>query len=157
MKNFFSALFFCVLFFTATFAQKAEKIDEFPTLACDDYLSRMDGVLFQAQRNPSATIYVFIYEGKENTYDPYRKTTKFILPTRGSAKARIASIKVYAKYRKVSVENFKFIEAGFREESSAEFRLVPKDAEPPKPSPILEKMKYRKGKAKGYRTDCCRI
>jgi len=155
MKTFFLILFFSILFSVTTFAQKAEYLDEFVDVYCDDYLGRMDRILFQAQNNPSATIYVFLYDGKENIYNPRKRKRESLLPNRGSIKAKIDSMKKYAEYRKVSLENFKFIEAGFREKSAVEVWFVPKDVEPPKPMPTLDKMKYRKGKAKGFCVSCC--
>ncbi|HQU84444.1 MAG TPA: hypothetical protein PKY59_15005, partial [Pyrinomonadaceae bacterium] len=74
----------------------------------------------------------------------------------GSAKAKIESMKKYiSNVKKLSLENFSFIEAGFRENSTIVFWNVPKGAEPPKPTPTLKKMKYRKGKAKGFCLYCC--
>ena len=155
MKIFFSILFFCILFSATTFAQTAEILDEFSNLACDEYLGRMDWILFETRKDSSANIYVFVYEGKETKYNFRTDKIDFVFPTRGSAKAKIASMKTYAAYRKVSVEKFKFIEAGFREKSTVEIWFVPKGAEPPTPTPTLEKMKYRKGKAKGFCVSCC--
>lgn len=155
MKVVFSALLFCILFCVSVSAQEAEKLDEFSNTPCEDYLARMDAVLVHAQGDPSATVYVFIYEGKENIYNERKKKMEIMFPARGSAKAKIASMKKYLEYRKFPVERFKFIEAGFRENSTVELWLVPNAVEPPEPSPTLETMKYRKGKAIGFCVSCC--
>ncbi|CAN5844012.1 hypothetical protein BH20ACI4_BH20ACI4_18680 [soil metagenome] len=157
MKILFSALLFCLLFCVSAFAQEAEKIDEFSNIPCDDYLARVDAAIYQAHNNPTSIVYVFIYEGKEYIYNWRKKKTEYVLPANGSAKAKIASMKEYFSTKKVLVKNIKFIEAGFRENSTVEFWLVPNGVEPPKPVPTLETMKYRKGKAKGFCIDCCGI
>lgn len=157
MKVLFSALLFCIFFCVSTFAQEAEKIDEFSNLSCDEYLARVDGALVQAHNNPSSMIYVFIYEGKENIYNWRKKKTESVYPARGSAKAKIASIKKYLLTKKILIKNIMFVEAGFRENLTVEFWLVPDGIVPPKSAPTLETMKYRKGKPTGFCIDCCGI
>lgn len=155
MKKFYLIFTIYLLFCIPAFAQKAEKLDEFSNLSCDEYLMRMDNALVRAHENPSATVYVYIYDGKENIYNPRKMKMEMVLPARGSAKAKIASMKKYLLTKKILIKNIKFVEAGFREDSTVEFWLVPNGAEPPKPAPTLEKMKYRKGKPTGFCTDCC--
>ena len=142
-----------MIFCSSVFAQSAVKLDEFSAVNCDDYLARMDNVISEAQKNPTAKVHVFFYEGSSRTY--YGKKEK-ALPVRGSVKAKTASMKKYIALRRgFSTDRFVFVEAGFREEELTQFWLVPKGIESPKPAPTLKKMKYRKGKAYGFCTECC--
>lgn len=156
-QKFLLTIIFC-LFSAAVFAQTDEgrKIDEFADIPCDGYLARMDAVLVTAQNNPSSTVYVLIYEGKELKYNSRKKKKELVLPTFGSAEAKIRSIKKYFfSFRKFKGKNFTFVKGGFRESSGVEIWLVPAGGIPPKATPTIKKMKYRKGKATGFCTDCC--
>ena len=155
MKIILTALLFCVLFCFSVFSQDAQKVDEFGSIQCDDYLARMDNMIIQAKNNVNSRIYVLIYEGKETNYNYRKNKDELVFPTFGSAKAKINSIKKLLKQHKYFDDRFLFVEAGFREEYSVEIWLVPDGANPPEPSPTLKKMKYRKGKARGFCTSCC--
>ena len=158
-QRFLLAVIFCLL--TANvFAQteRAQKLDEFRGIFCDEYLARVDAVTIAQMNNPNAMIYVFIYEGKESR-DVY-KNGKFAgrkssLPVYGSAKAKIASMKKYLKTRRMPLENYVFANGGFREQSEVEIWLVPPGAEAPQPTPTVQKVRYRKGKPLGFCVDCC--
>ncbi len=134
---------------------EAEKIDEFEQEPCDYYLLKMDLAIDKAYRNPASTIYVLIYEGRERKYNARKNKTESVLPSVGSAAAKISSIKKYLKLRKFSVDRFAFVKAGFRENLTVEIWFVPTGASPPIPTPTLKSMKRRKGKALGFCTDCC--
>ena len=155
MKITFLALLFTIIFCVSVFSQEAEKVDEFGRISCDDYLARMDNAINEATNHPNSTVYILIYEGKETRYNSRKKKDELVLPTIGSARAKIDSIKEYLSRRKISAENFSFVEAGFREEPAVEIWLVPKESLPPKPTPTIDKMKYRGGKARGFCTWCC--
>ena len=157
MKKHFLSFLLLLLFAVCVSAQTDEvrQIDEFGRIYCDDYLARMDNAIITAKENPSSTVYILIYEGKEMRYNNRTKKDELMLPIFGSAKAKIDSIKKYLARRKFPLEQFSFIEAGFREESAVEIWLVPKGAVPPKSTPELKEMKYRKGKAVGFCTWCC--
>ncbi|MDQ3800447.1 MAG: hypothetical protein M3384_13445 [Acidobacteriota bacterium] len=156
MKTIFSTLIFCFLLSASAFAQEAaQKFDEFTVLPCDEYMGRMDTYLVHARDNPSLQIYVLIYEGKEPVYNARERKAEMKPPVFGSAEAKIRSIKKYMSYRKLPINRFSFVKAGFRENAAVEIWTVPNGATPPKPTPTLMKMKYRKGKPKGFCTDCC--
>ncbi len=155
MKTIFLASFFCILFCVSAYSQEAKKIDEFENINCEDYLSRMDSAINEAHNNPSSTIYVLIYEGKELKYNSRKNKTELVFPNFGSAKAKIRSIKKYLLLRNFPAERFMFVKAGFRKNSTVEIWLVSAGAMPPKSAPTLMKMKYRKGKATGFCTWCC--
>jgi hypothetical protein len=154
MKEFLAFLF-CCLFCVSAFSQSADKLDEFVNIPCDDYLGRMDAAMNKASENPSSTVYVLIYEGKEFRYNNRKKKTELVFPGFGSAKAKISSMKRYISLRSFPVERFKFVKAGFRENSTVEMWLVPSGGNQPKSTPTLTKMKYRKGKATGFCWWCC--
>ncbi|HEX8638728.1 MAG TPA: hypothetical protein VF692_11735 [Pyrinomonadaceae bacterium] len=155
MKIIIFASLFCLLFCVSAFSQESQKIDEFENLPCDEYLGRIDFFISEARKNPSSTIYVLVYEGKVLKYNANKNRTESVFPTVGSAKAKISSIKKRLEFREVEAERFRFVKAGFRENSTVEIWLVPDVATPPKATPTLTKMKYRKGKAFGFCLECC--
>jgi hypothetical protein len=157
MKAIFSALLFCLLFSISAFSQEAQKFDEFEAISCDDYLGRMDAAIVQARNNPSATVYVLIYEGKEWMYNRRKNKSELVFPAYGLTDAKIRSIKKYLSIRKLTVKRFSFVKAGFRDEMTVEVWIVPNGAAPPKPTPTVTKMRYRKGVPRGFCTDCCGI
>lgn len=133
----------------------AEKIDEFSNLACDHYLARMDAAIAEARANPSSEMIVIVYEGSEFKYNERTGKPELVLPVRGSGQANIRSMRSWISHREMSLAQFSFIEGGFREQATVEIWRVPPGSESPKPTPKVEKMKYRQGKARGYCTDCC--
>ncbi|HEX2640652.1 MAG TPA: hypothetical protein VHL50_08780 [Pyrinomonadaceae bacterium] len=139
-------------------ASRAEQIDAFGNIPCDEYLARAERMMTEQANNPDAQIYVFVYEGKEKR--AAYKNGKFagstyVLPSPGLAKARIESMRKLLKSYKRPLENYVFVNGGFREEFTVEIWLVPAGAEPPKAAPSLEKMNYRKGRAYGFCLSCC--
>lgn len=132
--------------YSCVFAQEAQKIDDFENLICDDYLTRMHRVIDEIDDVSNSKIYFLVYEGKEFGF----------YPRQGLAKAKIESIKeLITKVRQMTLDKFIFVNAGFRENAKTEIWLVPTGATPPKPTPTVKKMKYRKGRAKGYCVVCC--
>jgi len=155
MKTIFLTFLFCILFCFSAFSQEAEQIDSFGDgITCEDYLARMDAVINQAHNNLSSNIFVLIYEGKQLKYNRKNKT-ELIFPHYGLANAKIRSVKEYLSLRNAPAERFVFVKAGFREEFMVEIWLVPAGAIPPKSTPTLTKMRYRKGKAVGFCIGCC--
>jgi hypothetical protein len=154
MKAMFPALLFGLLFSVSAFSQQAQLFDNFETINCDDYLGRISNVMVAARNNPSMTVYVLIYEGRVRFYDQEDKTESG-LPVFGEADAKIRSMKKYLSIKKFPARRFLFIKGGFREYEAVEFWTVPNGAAPPKPTPTVAKMKYRKGKTYGLCTSCC--
>lgn len=140
--------------FSCGFAQDRVVFDEWESLQCDDYLARMENIVATARSDWSSKIYVIAYEGREMQYNSKGKY-ELMLPQYGSAKAKIKSMKEYLKFYNKSSENFVFIEGGFKEKAKIEIFIVPNGAIPPKPTPTLTKMKYRKGKPRGFCLYCC--
>ena len=129
--------------------------DSFEDLDCDNYLGRMDNAFVAARDNPSTGFYVLIYEGKEWAYNRRKNKTELAFPTYGTAEAKIRSIKKYMSIKKLPVSRISFVKAGFRENALVEIWTVPSGAAPPKPTPTLTKMRYRKGKPRWFCTGCC--
>lgn len=147
---------FILITLSSIFAQEAQKIDEFSHLMCDDYLGRISYIRQVADENPSSKLYVLIYEGRETQYNSRKRKYEVAFPNYGSAKAKIASIKLFLEKNKFTRNSqFVFIEAGFRNDLTVEAWLVPNGATSPKSTPTLKKMKYRKGKPKGFCLGCC--
>ncbi len=113
------------------------KVDNINSFICDDLKARVYNFATEIINVKYAKGYIIVYEGKFDNN----------LPRKGEANSRIELIKKHFKFLRYSTENIVFVNAGFRENLIAEFWLVPKNAEPPKPSPTLEKIKHRKGKA----------
>jgi len=145
MKRYFFILFLLLSFAFSISAQEKEarKVDEFESVNCDDYLARMDNFQIELSNDPTAKGYILIYEGKI----PKNSKGKFIFvfPHSGEAKSYKKTMIRRMAFRKYDRQRIVFIEAGFREKLTVEFWLVPAGAEPPKPTPTLKKIKYRKG------------
>ena len=142
---------FILISLSSVFAQEAKKVDEFEGSYCERYLLGMDIVRSELVNNPTSRIYFLIYEGREFIYNSKENRLVLVFSARNSAKAKIISMKKYLGNGEKTV----YIEAGFRENSIVEVWLVPNGATPPKPTPTLKKMKYRKGKPKGFCLGCC--
>lgn len=142
---------------SSIFAQGAIKQEEIGNTSCEDYLSRMEVVRSVLLSEPDTKIYLLIYEGKENLYNPKTHKINLVLPAYGSAQARIDSIKKRFEFMqsKHLLERIVFVKAGFRMTFAVEVWFVPNDATPPSPTPTLKKMRYRKGKPQGFCAGCC--
>ncbi|HVE56409.1 MAG TPA: hypothetical protein VNB22_06235 [Pyrinomonadaceae bacterium] len=151
-------VFFCLFVLSVLGQEKeARRFDEYGTIPCDEYLARADNMIIAQKSNPDSKIYVFVYEGKEkrSVYNKGEMTYKSVLPPRGLAKAKIDSMKKYVALKISPIESYVFANGGLREDFWVEIWVVPNGAEPPKPTPTLKKIKYRKGKARGFCLDCC--
>lgn len=161
MKAAYLTIILC-LFAVSVFgqAEAARIFDEFAFINCDEYLARMENIYLEQKNNPGVKVYFIIYEGKMKM--PVYKNdkvikSKYILPQFGMAAARIRSMKKWLYLRKAARENFVFVNGGFREEFGVEIWLVPPGGESPEPTPPLKKIKYRKGKPKGFCLECCGV
>jgi len=156
MKIILLPILACIFLSLEICAQSPIILDEFDNRPCDHYLATMDATLAKAAENPQSTVYVILYEGKESRYNFRKSKPEFVYPHRGSAEAKIRSMKRYISVvRKFPVDRFRFVKGGFREKLSVEIWLVPPGAELPKLSPTLPTMRYSKGKPKGFCLWCC--
>jgi hypothetical protein len=148
MKLIASIILFLSLF-SCVFAQEARKVNEFGTPTCEDFLLRKDYFVIELANNPSSIGYILVYEGKvaETDYSGKEPRTYYVLPHYGEANAYIKLMKLGFKHSQFPLERLVFVKAGFREKLGFEFWLVPRNTTPPKPTPTLKKIKYRKGKA----------
>ncbi len=146
-----------LILYSSSFAQQAELIDEFVNGSCEDYLSRMANAHYSLTADLNAKVYFLIYEGKEFRFNANGTKSKLVFPEYGLAKAKIRSIKEFFKTHQSEnlLDRIVFVEAGFRENFTLEIWSVPNGATPPKPTPTLTKMKYRKGKPVGFCAGCC--
>jgi hypothetical protein len=147
-------LFLAIAFFSLTanfisFSQTsdvAKQIDKFGNVCCEDELARLDNFAVQLQNEPDAQGYIIFYEGRRYGYC-YKYRPR--IPRRGEAKARVARIKPYlVETRGFDANRIVVINGGYREEWTAELWIVPKGANPPKPTPTLTEkdIKFRRGK-----------
>lgn len=132
-----------LFFYSCVLAQEVRKIDEFGDLSCDDITLRVGDFFEEVKNLDNSKGYVFIYNGKLD----YRAKKKSNYPHQNEAKAEIENIKTRIKFYYFDKNRIVLIDGGFREKFTVEFWLVPNGATPPKPTPTLKKMKYRKGKA----------
>jgi hypothetical protein len=137
------------------FSQEAKMIDEFGRITCESYLLRMDQAIQTARENPEAKVYIVIYEGKVIVSTGRRKKPTILYPIVGSVRAKIRSIRKLISTRDVPIDKFVFIDGGFRAEPIVEIWLAPTGEGPPKPTPTVKKLRFRKGKASGFCTGCC--
>ena len=150
-KQLFS--FLLALFFALNLSAQskgARKTEELNSLYnCEDLQLRLDAFVVHLQNEPKARGYLFVYEGKYSQYVYDRKgnsKVKTYLPTFAEANLRTQVIFNHFKFRGFPIDRILLISGGYREEHSIEFWIVPNGAKPPKPSPTLDEIKYRKGK-----------
>ena len=151
MKNLLFGLLILFSLVVTVSAQTVEaiKVDEKKAMTCDYLQGYLDNFFAQIMNNSeTAKGYIIVYEGKVPSY---KKDNKTINPPRGYAKSWIQTVKNDMKFRVIDNKKIIFINGGFRNDFTVEFWIVPIGATPPKASPTLEKIKYRKGKA----TDIC--
>jgi hypothetical protein len=129
---------------------EAIKVAEFGNHSCEEYLQRMDIFISELDKTSESKGYIMVYDGKSPKFvkDKNGKyvLSRYILPQRGEAAARIKTMKRRLRFRVVPYEKFVFVNAGFRQEYTVEFWVVPFGAEAPKSSPTVKLIKYRRGK-----------
>jgi hypothetical protein len=138
----------------AVFAQTAKLIDQYETIPCDDYLSRMDALRDLSGKEPHSRIYVILYDGSLRKFVP-GKDEQWIASPRGLVKARIRSMKKYLDRFETDLSRFVFIDGGFREHAGVDVWLVPSGGKEPLASPTVKTIKHSKGRAAGFCTWCC--
>ena len=153
MKKLLFIFFITFSTFISVSAQsnEAKKIDEFTSLPCGDLLARADAALVEATKIENSKIYLIYYEGDYSNYK-----SELVNPVRGDALNFTKAISLYmTKWRKFPRKRIVLIDGGYMENYETEIWIVPQSAEPPKPTPTLEKkdVKFRKGKPLPVR-DC---
>lgn len=154
MKHKFFTVFSILLFAFNVDAQNKEmrKFEEFGNIQCGDLRTRLDLFLIELQNNPQSKGFVIVYDGKHYSYDYSRggnPKIKYQLPVFGEATLLTQQMLNHFKYRNFPSDRYLFISGGYRENYTVELWVVPTGAEPPKPTPTANEIKYRKGKLKG--------
>lgn len=143
--------------------KEAKEIDEFGILACGDMMARMDALFDEYKQNPESEIYVIYYGARYRRklvdYDKKKKEfskLELSYPHRDDGLNRAKAIPLYLttysgyseNYRNSIKDKIKLIDGGFRENLEIELWLVPKGAELPRPTPLIDEkyIKFRKGK-----------
>jgi hypothetical protein len=150
MKLEFLKGIFCIFVFAlAAFAQTngTKLVHSFEEFGCEELKLRTHEFVEEIDKSLDAKGYVIIYEGRYRQYIPKNNysTFKYGLPRNGEANSRIKLIKKQLLFFKYPIKDIVFINGGFREKLTVEFYVVPKDGEPPKPTPTLDKIRYKKG------------
>lgn len=151
MQRYFFTFLFLLLFVFNISAQtkEARKIDEFNSYNCEDMMARLDYFANSIMAEPNVTGFIIVYEGEYSKYIYNNKGGKKLenfLPRFGEAVLRTHEMQRYLLgFRRFPKEKVLFIGGGFRKNHTIEFWLTPQNASPPKISPTLENVKYRKG------------
>lgn len=145
MKKQFLSFLLLLLFAACVSAQtnEARKVDEFGEIFCDDMIGRLGNLGIGLKGKPESIAFIISYEGKYPVYSGKKK--KYILPRFGESNARTQAMKERLYFLQYDPKKFIFIDGGFREKYTVEFWIVPKGAIPPKSTPTLKTIKYRKG------------
>jgi hypothetical protein len=158
MKKLLSAMAIFALFVSVTSlaqtSNKTKEFDKFGSICCEDEMARLDNFAVHLQNEPEAKGYIIFYEGRRYASCNNRRP---LMPRRGEAAARAARMKPYlTDARGLDPQRVIIINGGYREEWTAELWLVPKGAEPPKPTPTLraKDIKFRKGKIGRREYEC---
>jgi hypothetical protein len=158
MKKLFSAMtLFALMTGSTALAQTsngAKELDKFGSICCEDEMARLDNFAVHLQQEPEAQGYIIFYEGRRYS-SCYNRRAR--IPRRGEAVARAARLKPYLTDRRgLDAKRVIIINGGYRQEWEAELWIVPKGAEPPKPTPTLEMkdVKFRKGRIGKREYEC---
>jgi hypothetical protein len=148
-KQLFSFLLIISFVFSVSAQTKeARKIDELINYDCDDMLARLDRLASQTMKDSKAKAFIIIYEGRYslNVSNKGENEKRIFLPRFGESVVRTQIMQNHLlNFRNLPREKILFVSGGFRENHTVELWVVPNGANPPKPTPTLENMKYRKG------------
>lgn len=149
----------CVMIFDSDAVSahlEAKLFDKFGDVCCDEEKALLDNFTIELQNNPELTGYIIFYGGRRHSY-LYCHSSRLRLPRRGEAEARAARLKPYIfESRGIYPARIVVINGGFRETWEAELWVMPKEANPPTPTPTvrLQDIRYRKGRARGRDYHC---
>jgi hypothetical protein len=147
MKTKFLLIIFCFLALSVFAQGKTEKLFEFEEFDCESLKVKTFDFAEGLKKTPESKGYVIIYDGKYRKYKQNSGDFDYVLPRLNEVDTRIQLIKDVFSFLNYPPENIVFIKGGAREELSVEYFIVPRSAEIPKPTPNLDKIKHRKGKA----------
>ena len=102
------------------------RFDEFPSVAFDDDKARLDNLAIELQNNPGAIGYVIVYGGRHSRAGHAEilgeRTRNYLVDTRGIEASRVQIVK-----------------GGYRERAAYELWLLPPGAQPPPPTPTVQR------------------
>jgi hypothetical protein len=122
--------------------------DTFGDVNCESEMARLDNLAVNLQNSPTDKAAILFYGGQR-----FRGR----LPKRGEGAARAARLKTYLVERRgLPSSRVIVIDGGYMEEWRAELWLNPPRMSPPQPdrSLTIEKIKFRKGKARAREFRC---
>jgi len=131
-----------------TMKEEATMTDIFGTFSCEDIKTRLENFHVILTEEPKLRGVIILYEGKQAKYIYNREgksAIRYIPPSFGESAFLTQEMQEILIFKKLPIENFLFIDGGFRENFEVEFWIVPNGAKMPKPTPTLETIKYRKG------------
>lgn len=123
---------------------EARKLMEFGNVGWEDEMSRLDYLDSKLREEAESTAYIIVYGGRRGT-------------KRGDTEARMKCIKDYMlKRRGVHADRVVMLNGGYREESTVELWLVPRDESAPTATPTVsaKDVKFIKGRIKNWRARC---
>lgn len=134
----FKILFFILIMMSSTvFTQDVEnsktnarKTDQFPVLTEDDHQARIDYFLAELQNQPDAKGYILFYQGEDAL------PAEIEIPNR----AKDLYLNYAVNYRGFDPDRL-FVINSYRQKTWTELWIVPKNAQPPKPTETTAKPK----------------
>jgi hypothetical protein len=136
---------FAIIFSTGVFAQAAitetQKIDEFGAIHCCDFGARVDYAAITQRANPGSQIYVVFYDARN--------------AVRGQFRGFVRGFKMRALFQKVDMRDIVITNGGFRKRLTVEMWIVPPGAEPPKPTPTVNRKNVRYWKSRLHFSHVC--
>jgi hypothetical protein len=154
MRVIFLSLILLAVLSPNIFARNDEFVmfDHLDTYNCEDMMLRLDNFMNALSSEENSKGFIVVYEGKYSKYDWNNKKEgqlRYFLPRFGESSLRIHLMQNYMiNFRRFPKEKVLFVSGGFRENHAVELWVVPNGANPPKPTPTLENIQYRKGKPK---------
>ncbi|MCU1287835.1 MAG: hypothetical protein JWN60_64 [Acidobacteria bacterium] len=152
MKKILFSLIFLILLSGNISARRDEFVmfDQLQSYNCEDFMARLDNFMNALSNDGTSRGFIVVYEGRYSEYVYNKKKEgklKSFLPRFSESAFRVHLMQNYMiNFRRFPKEKVLFISGGFRENHTVELWVVPNGANPPKATPTLESMKYRKGK-----------
>ena len=103
----------------------AREFDVCCTCSYDDQKARLDNLAIELQNDPSTTTYVIAYSGRTSR-------------TGAADRLLIRARDYLVQKRQVDQSRIVTVNGGYREEDCVELWVVPRGAEPPKPTPTVQ-------------------
>ena len=111
---------------TAQAAPMSTLVDSFnrDAITHEDADARIDALWNQVSKNPGSKGYIFVYCAKKCSL--------------GEVDAHLRGIRTTLNYKNFNAADYQIFNGGFREKTTTEFWMAPKDACPPSPTPTFD-------------------